>query len=353
MAKPQPAMEYLRQPDKLAEAPVYAVFGPEDYLRRRCLKALLKQLEARGFEAKRMEPEDTLAPVLDELRSPSMFGGATAVVIGNRRVGNRQEATTRFKEEFLAYLESPSKRNVLVFDAATWQRNLAVPKRVSADFPTIQSEELKPWDARGFGQILEVAAKDYGLTLAGDAANALRDYTGGNLGRADMELQKLALLVENGRVSSADVAEACGYEGVDVTFALCDAILTGARPVALRHAASLAGKAEIGTVLSLFALLRMQVAALGRAAVLLSQGATAAKAAADAKIRLREQQRPAFINTARALDRTRVRRAIEVLMDADEAMKSSSPDPANLLLAVVVRLCEILHVDRTRVGAAR
>jgi DNA polymerase III subunit delta len=353
MAKPQPGMEFLHKPDGLAEAPVYAVFGPEDYLRRRCLKALLNVLKDRGFEPRRMEPDDTLAPVLDELRSPGMFGGAAAVVLSNRRVGNRQEITTRFKEELLAYLEAPSRRNLLVFDAATWQRNLAVPKRVSAEHPTVHCEELKPWDARGFSRILELAAAEHGLTLAGDAANALRDYTGANLGRADMELQKLALLAEGGRVTAADVADACGYEGVDVTFALCDAILTGARAVALKHAAALAAKAEMGTVLSFFGLLRSQVAMLGRAAVLLEQGASPAKAAADSKVRLRDQQRPAFIAVARSLSRARVRQAVEVLLDADEAMKTSSPDPSNLLLAAVVRLCEILHPERTRVGAAR
>jgi len=353
MPKPVAGIDFLKDPGKLGEAPVYAVFGAEDYLRRKCLKALLAQLAARGFEARRVHPEDTLAPVLDELRSPSLFGGASAVVVENRRIGNRQEATTRFKEEFLAYLEAPSKRNVLVFDAATFQRNLAVPKRVSADYPTVICEELKPWDTRGYGEILQLAATDHGLTLDRAAVDALRDYTGGNLGRADMELQKLALLATGGRVTAADIADACGYEGVDVTFALCDAILMGSRVVATRHAAKLAGKAEIGSVLSLFALLRLQVAGLGRASIALRSGASTSKAIADAKVRLRDQQRPGFLATAKRLNRTAVRRAIEVLLDADEEMKTSSPDAGNLLLAVVVRLCEILHAEETLTGAVR
>jgi DNA polymerase III delta subunit len=353
MAKPVPGIDFLRDPDQLGKAPIYAVFGPEDFVRRRCLKALLASLEKQGFERRRVEVEDSLAPVLDELRSPSLFGGAAAVVVGNRRVGNRQEATTRFKEEFLAYIEAPSSRNVLVFDGATWQRNLAVPKRVSANFPGVICEELKPWDANGYSAVLNLAAGEYGLTLDRSAVAAMRDFTGGNLGRSDMELQKLALLTEDGRVTEGLIAEACGYEGSDVTFALCDAILTGEGKVARQHAAKLAVKAEIGTVLSLFALLRLQVAGLGRAALAMRAGASVAKATADAKVRLRDHQRGGFIATARGLDRTDIRQAVEVLLGADEEMKSASPDPGNLLLAVVVRLCEILHQNQTRAGAKR
>src|SRR5690606_32977030 len=142
-------------------------------------------------------------------------------------------------------------RNVLVFDAPTWQRNLAVPKRVSAEFATIHCEELKPWDARGWQQIVAAAAAEVGLKPGADALAALRDYTGASLARAESELHKLALICTNGRVSAADVARACGYDGADVTFALCDAILMGDTKTALSHAAKMAGKAEIGGVLSL------------------------------------------------------------------------------------------------------
>lgn len=342
MPTPVPANDFLRDPAKLPAAPVYAVFGPEDYLRGKCLRALLSSLEKRGMEIKRMEPEDTLTRVLDELRSPSLFGGALAIVIGNRRVGNRQEATTRFKEEFLAYLDKPGKRNVLVFDGATFQRNLAVPKRVSADFPTVICEELKPWDVRGWNQLAINAASETGLKLSPDALTALREYTGGSLGRAESELHKLALLSKDGKVSAADIAHACGYEGADLTFPLCDAILTGDTRAALACAAKMAGKAELGSVLSLLALLRLQVVGLGRAALALQQGKSAAEAQTLAKVRLRENLKSGFTGTARGLDRGKVRAALEVLMAADESMKSASPDPANLLIGTVSRLCETL-----------
>jgi DNA polymerase III delta subunit len=340
---PTPASDFLRSPDKLPQAPIYAVFGPEDYLRRKCLRLLLSGLEKRGYEVKRVEPEDTLARVLDELRSPSMFGGALAVVVSNRRVGNRQEATTRFKEEWLAYLENPSKRNVLVFDAATWQRNLTIPKRVSADFPSVICEELKPWDARGWQQLISAVAAELKLKPSADALNALRDYTGGSLARAESELHKLALLSKDGRISAQDVAFACGYEGADVTFALCDALLTGDSRAALGYAAKLGGKAELGAVLSLFGLLRIQVVAIGRAAAALRRGASAAEAVTASGSRLRENLKSGFVVTARKLDRAAVGDAIEALLEADESMKTASPDPASLLIGTVSKLCDALH----------
>lgn len=347
MTQPVPATDFLREPGKLPAAPIYAVFGPEDFLRRRCLRLLLDGLRERGMETRRVDPADSIAPVLDELRSPSMFGADLAVVIANRRIGNRQEATTRFKDELLAYIEKPGKRNILVFDAATWQRNLTVPKRVSATFPTVICEELKPWDSRGWQQLAAAIAADLNLKPAQDALNALREYTGGNLARTESELQKLALIAKGGRVTAADVAFACGYDGADATFPLCDAILSGDTRGALANAARIAGKAELGIVLSLFGLLRLQVVNLGRVALALQDGRSAHEALAGGKMRVRENLKAGIVATAKKLDRAGVRAAVEVLLSADETMKTASPDPGNLLMGTVSRLCEVLHSSRS------
>ena len=351
MPKLLSATDYLRDPESIPEAPIYAVFGDDDYLRRKALRLLLGVLKARGHEIRRADPEDSIANTLDELRSPSLFSGAFALVIENRRQGPRHEVTTRFKEELAAYLDAPSRRNLLVFEGVTWQRNLLVPKRICERFPTIRAEALKPWDVRGWEKLAAAQAAEHGLKLEGQAMIALRESVGGSLARAESELGKLALLVDGGStVTAADIAGACGYEGVDVTFPLCDAILTGDSSLALRHASKLAGKAEIGSLLSLLALLRLQVVALGRAALALRSGAQASEAATRARVRLRQDLRPAFVQTARGVDRKAVQRAIEVLMAADEAMKSASPDPSALTVAVVARLCECLHSGRSRSG---
>jgi DNA polymerase III delta subunit len=353
MPKAVPAARFIQDPSQLGEAPVYAVFGKEEFLRRKCLRLLLDQLEQRGLEIRRANVGDSIAPLLDELRSPSLFGGDFATVVLNQRVGPRHEVTTRFKEELASYLENPGKRNVLVFEGATWQRNLTVPKRLGASFPTVQCDELKPWDERGWNALVQAQAGELGLKLDTQALTALREFVGGNLARADSELHKLALLSENGRITPEDIAHACGYEGADVTFPLCDAILTGKTQQAHAHAAKLAGKAELGSVLSLFALLRLQVVALGRAALALRQGASASDAISRAKVRLRENLKPGFLQTARKLDRRAVNEAVEVLLNADGAMKSSSPDPANLLISVVAHLCKTLHKQETERAVVR
>jgi DNA polymerase III delta subunit len=351
--KPIAAIDFLKAPDKLEKAPIYAVFGPEEFLRRKCLRALTGVLAKRGLEIRRVQVEDNIARLVDDLRSPSMFGGDFAAVVLNQRVGPRHEITTRFKDELAAYLEKPGKRNVLVFDGATFQRNLTVPKRVSENFPSVICEELKPWDTRGWQRLAKEAAAEIGLAPDDRALVALHEFTGGNLARAESELHKLALLSDSGKLTADDIARACGYEGADVTFPLCDAILAGDTRQALAHAAKMAGKAELGSVLSLLALLRLQVVALGRAALALRSGSSAGDAIERAKVRLRDNLKAGFVQTARALDRNRISAATNVLLGADEAMKSSSPDPANLLISVVARLCETLHLQETRGASGR
>lgn len=353
MPKPIPAADFLKVPDKLEPAPVYAVFGPEEFLRRKCLRALMTLLESRGFEIRRVHVDDSVANLLDDLRSPSMFGGDFAAVVLNQRQGPRHEVTTRFKDEFAAYLEKPGKRNVLVFDGATFQRNLVVPKRLSAQFPTVICEELKPWDKRGWNRLVETAAGELGLKADDRALTALHEYTGGSLARAESELHKLTLLVDDGKLTADVIAQACGYEGADVTFPLCDAILAGDSRQALGYAAKMAGKAELGSVLSLLALLRLQVAALGRATLTLQQGGSASDAISRSKARLRDNLKAGFIKTARDLDRGDIQAAVGVLLKADESMKTASPDPANLLVSVVARLCETLHKRETERAVIR
>lgn len=349
--KPTPATEFLRAPDKLAAVPVYAVFGPEDYLRRKCLNLLLEALRKRGLEPQRAPEDITAAGLLDTLRTPPMFSGPVALVVLNQRSGPRQEASTRFKDEFVAYLENPSRKNVLVFDAPTWARNLTVPKRVSENFPTIQCDELKPWDTRTWQEIAASHAGTLGLKLDAAAMTALREYTGGKLARAANELEKLALLAPAGKVTADHIAQACGYEGADLTFPLCDALLKGDSRQALAHAAKLAGKAELGSVLSLLALLRLQVVNMGRAAQALRQGLGGDAALGATSVRLRDADKAAFLKTARTVTAADLETALETLLWADEQMKSAAPDPANLLVGVVSRLCDSLHSAET--GALR
>jgi DNA polymerase III delta subunit len=352
MAKAIPALQYLRKPEDLPVSAIYAVYGDEDYLRRRALNQLCEQLKKRGFEIKRVHELDTVATLLDDLRSPNMFGGATAYVLSNRREGPRHEASSRFKEEFAAYLEKPGKRNVLVFDAATWQRNLTVPKRLEERFPTVVAEELKPWDFAAWESLAQLQASAHGLTLERDAVGALKEAVGGSLARAETEIAKLALLAKDKRIKAADVAFACGYEGTDVTFALCDAIVTGDSKTALSHASKMAGKAETGSILSFLGLLRFQLATLGRVSLALAQGQSE-QAAMAAAPRLREALKPRLLKTAKGVSRAGLEQALGVLLSADEAMKSTSPDPAALLISVVARLCETLHAGQPSGVAVR
>jgi len=346
MPTPIAAAAFFKNPAALPVAPIYAVFGPESWVRRRAVNVLGQQLAGRGLEVRRGQAGESMARVLDELRSPAMFGGAFALVLANERQGPRHEDSTRFKEELLAYLELPSKRNVLVFDAATWQRNLAVPKRVCADFPSVICEELKPWETAAWDGYASLQAAEHGLKVDGRAMAALREYVGGSLARAEHEMAKLALLCPSGKVSPDDISRACGFEGQDLTFPLCDAVLAGDTAGALKNAARLAIKADVSTVLPLLALLRLQVLALGRAALALLEGVAPADALSRSKARVREPLKPGFIRTAKGLRRDRIGAAVTILMQADEEMKSSSPDPGILLVAVVSRLCEILHTGK-------
>ncbi|MCA8938913.1 MAG: hypothetical protein KDB07_03860, partial [Planctomycetes bacterium] len=250
--------EFMRQVESgdFKPLPVIAVAGGEAYLRRDALETLKAELRARSIEIEPFDDETRNdEELLAILRSGSLFGGGSAVLLNSVRVGNRRESIVRFKDRLLEYFERPSKSNVLLINGESWAGNLAVPRKVKAEFLVIECPEFAPWQSTEVERVITSIARRQDLKLASGVAGELREICGGDLGACARELEKLALIVEGRALTSEDLAAHLRYRGDDVSFALVDAIVFGERRHAIELAGSFVGERDSGNLLRFMGLL--------------------------------------------------------------------------------------------------
>lgn len=233
--------QFIRSLDQKAPPPVCLFLGPESYRRDLCRKALLQRVlapEEREEGLTRHDLEEvTLAEVLDDARSMSLFAGNRLVwVAGAESVLPRgRSAAAGEKEEssadaLTAYINDPTPGTVVVFDARKWEfegedkEKVARLRKVFSAAPlVVEFARLTPQEAREFAR-REAAAKEVKLGTA--ELDQLVEATAGDPARLAGEIEKLALLAA-GRaepVSAAEIAALVPNAQETTIFKLVDSL---------------------------------------------------------------------------------------------------------------------------------
>jgi DNA polymerase III delta subunit len=177
--------------------PVYALVGEDSFLQLEKLSSLLKNAPA---DIQRIELDGErveLAEALDELRSFAMFGGGKIVTIRNG-----DEFVKRFRESLETYLSNPATSSTLVLRMSSLPKTQRIYKLIAKLGAVEECEppkDLNRW-------IIERSKSNHQITLAPDAARILAELIGGDLGRLDNELAKLALTSESGKIDASSIA---------------------------------------------------------------------------------------------------------------------------------------------------
>ena len=233
-------------------APVYLVFGPEDFLRGEAVK-LIREKAARGKEpcdtAELDAAEGDPRKLLDELRTPSLFAPRRLALIENARL--LFEPTV---EPLLRYVEQPSPRTTLVLIAGEMRQSARKPpkkpkkeatksapagkpaahtkehllrKITVVECPMVSQKRLADWCIQ--------RARALGKPMAPDAADLLADMIGTNLGEMDGQIRNLITYCkERPRITGKDVSDLCSADRLWRTWELTEAILDRRTAAALR-----------------------------------------------------------------------------------------------------------------------
>jgi DNA polymerase III delta subunit len=288
--------------------PVYALVGEDPFLQLQKLAGIKRELGADvqrvDFDGERAE----LAEVLDELRSFAMFGSGKLVVMRNS-----DEFITRYRDQLEEFLQHAPAGATLVLRVASLPGNTRLHKliaRVGTVDVCQPPRDLRRW-------IIDHGRSAHGLTIASDAASLLADHIGGDLGKLDNELAKLALQVEDKKITAANV-QGVAFQREQEMWDLTNELASGRPEEALRrwrHMCQLDTSAEFRAVTWLTMWLEdMRLALAGR------QG----KVAWKYKDRL-----PLLVRTAQRFGHDGVGRAIDLLAEIDRRSKSGLGDAAS------------------------
>jgi DNA polymerase III delta subunit len=288
--------------------PVYALVGEDSFLQLQALEGIKNEFAA---DVQRVDADGEraeLAEVLDELRSFAMFGGGGKLVV----VRNADDFISRYREQLEDYLAKPSPTGTLVLRVTSLPGTQRIHKLIAKVGAVIKCE--LPADVRKW--INDRARNVHKINLEPDAASALADLIGADLGRLDNELAKLALEADGARVTVADVSKSVAFQREQEIKDMTIELATGRAHDALRRWRQLVqvdSSAEFRAV----TWLGMWLEDVGY----LLAGGSAGKCAWKYRDRL-----PLFIKTAQSLGRTGYARAVDQLAEADRRSKSGLGD---------------------------
>jgi DNA polymerase-3 subunit delta len=202
--------------------PAYAIFGKEEFLKRRALSGLMDRLLGPHRESLAVAEFEggacTLAEVLDECRTASLLAPTRVVC-----VREADEFVSAHREALERYLKAPSTTGVLILVCQTWDKKTRLYKLVESLGGNIACETPDPRALPGW--LAQHAKSTYACTLPPDAARRLADLTGPALGQLDMELGKLATYIAPRTVIAVeDVDQLVGATRVELVFRITDAI---------------------------------------------------------------------------------------------------------------------------------
>jgi len=202
--------------------PVYAIYGPDEFLRRQAIEGVIH--EVLGDEPPPMAlievegPKVALAEVLDELRTLPFLSDRRLVVVreADAFISAHREALER-------YVASPCSTGVLVLISDVMNKQWRVTRAIQQIGRLIECKAPPPWERTQW--LMGRASQAYGKRLEPIAAQALVDLVGGEMAGLDAELVKLTLYVgDRELITTQDVEDLVGYTRPENVFRMTDAL---------------------------------------------------------------------------------------------------------------------------------
>jgi DNA polymerase-3 subunit delta len=216
------ATAYLKSPSSQEPGAAVALFGAERFLKHLALGVLCRQVLGPDADAEavvRIKGETADLPtVVDALLTISMWNPRQVVVLEEA-----DEFVTNHRAGLEKYLDRPAKKSVLVLDVKSWPSNTKLAKKVAQIGLPLECSCMKP--AELVGWLVAWCPSHHGKTLDRQAAQALIELAGTELGLLDQELAKLASFVgERDTIDSSAVEALVGGWKAETTWKMLDAV---------------------------------------------------------------------------------------------------------------------------------
>jgi DNA polymerase-3 subunit delta len=328
------ALAYIEKAAKTKPAPLFALTGDEDFLKRQVRAKLVADLleEADPDFALTVYSGDAAvwATVKSELETLPFLAPRRVVIIEQA-----DQFVTAFRGQLEKYVADSTSRGVLILDVKTWPANTKLAKATQDSTIVAKTPgrtKLPAW--------CRVRAKDeYECELAVDASEWLVESVGDGMGQLDQELAKLATFAGAGKKITRDhVDKLVGRSRAAETFKIFDAIGQGKPAVALAILHRLFDQDEEPmALLGAFSWQLRRLAAISRVArtgVSLNE--------AFERVGVPPFFRREMENQLRHLGKTRMDQVYDWLVETDIGMKGASElTPELIMERLVVKLARV------------
>ena len=349
MPKTTTAIDFFQQAPRQARQPLYVIFGDDAYLKREVLKSLreilLEDQDAEfayaEFTGNNIAPRD----LFDELATVGLFGGPLRVVV----VREADDFVTAHRGLLEDYAAKPVPHGVLVLETRRWPGNTRLAKAVNK---VGQAVDCKPPKAAQLVRwLITRSGRNGGARLSQDAAEALLEMVGPELGLLEQELARLRLEIGEQTPLTADlIRRRAGSWRTRTTWEMLDTALAGDGSGALAQLDRLltAGEHPVGLMAQVGSSLRRFATATRLVELQERQGTrgSLAKALSQAGV-------PPFLlrkseAQLRLLGRQRGGQLHRWLLATDLALKGSSSAPLQARVELETLLVQLSRPTATR-----
>lgn len=334
--------ENLRAQLKRREiAPVYLLFGAENYLRDLAAKTIADLVLADSGLREFNEIEHSLTDggklqyALSDAEQLPMIAARRVVKLTNVVVSanSKKDNLKEDDEEILTrYLKRPAETCVLIFvadelDKRRKMSKLLLDNCVAVEFAELKDDELFTW--------ARTKLKEFDAEADDRALRHIVGLVGSDVRRLTNEIEKLAVAALPDRLITFDLVESLVPNSREISnFDLTDHLLAKNKKLALAALKKILD--DGGEPLMLLGLIAYNFHRLFLAKELMAQGSERSEVARIMKLPYTKQEE--FLTTARRADGDRLSKILRRISETDLAIKTSRATPR---LQIEMLVCEL------------
>jgi DNA polymerase-3 subunit delta len=352
--------QFLSRIERQPAAAAYLFLGAEGYYRRLCKEALVGKLlpgDARAEGLTQIDLEQTtLSQVLDDACSLSLFASERVIWVASaelalpRRLSAADEGQDSGEkvgpaEQLKHYLAAPTPGTVIVFECSRYEfagedktRIDRVARFYSAIPDAVEFRPLAPENIRFLAQDL---VKRSGLKIEPRGIATLVDAVGGDASRLAAEIEKLSLFAGKDRTVTADDLNALVPNASQSNiFALVNSLARRDRAGALRSLNLLVRDGEYLPLALTFLGTQFRLTLAVQETRLQNANQVVAHFTKQG-VRMWRDRAEQLLTTASAFSPTQVRRALQLIYEADKGLRDVRPDDRTVMEALVLNLTNV------------
>jgi len=349
--------QLLARVKKGAAPAVLLLLGPEAYQRSR-IKREMAALVPEGAVTEHDLTQVTLAEVLDDARSLSLFAADRLIWVANAEAALPRGRAAAAEEEgetetggsggaasgpgaLAAYVRDPTPGAVLVFEASRYdfegddKRKLErAAKFYSAIADVVELRRMAAQEARREAEVLAAQA---GVSLDADALDLLVEALAADLARIAVEIEKLALYAGGRKVEVDDIAALVPDARASSIFALVHALGRRDRARALEILDTLTREGEYLPLALAFLSTQFRLALAAREAGLKSAGQIQGHFT-RLGIPMWGSRAEQVYQTAAKFGQPQLERAMKLIFETDRGLRDARPDDRVVMEQFILKL---------------